>query len=168
MSQDQKFFDLFSLIIGILVIFTVGVFVLSSGMGNATQGQFVRTEAEYQARVGENIRPLGTVQLPGDAPVETAGAAAAGPEPAATVMSGPQVYNAACIACHGAGVAGAPAYGVAEQWSARIARGNDVLYDHAINGYMGEAGYMPAKGGRTDLSDDEVRAAVDYILAGSQ
>ncbi len=168
MSPDQKFFDLFSLIIGLLMIFTVGVFVLSSGMGRATQGQFVRTDAEYQARVEENIRPLGAVQLPGDAAPDQAGAVAAGPEPVATVMSGPQVYNAACIACHGAGVAGAPAYGVAGQWSARIAQGNDVLYERAINGYMGEAGYMPPKGGRTDLSDDEVRAAVDYILAGSQ
>ena len=49
-----------------------------------------------------------------------------------------------------------------------IAQGMDVLKDHAINGYTGSAGYMPAKGGRVDLSDDEVAAAVDYMVAESQ
>ena len=73
-----------------------------------------------------------------------------------------------CLACHGAGVAGAPILGDAAAWSARIAQGNDVLNDHAINGYTGAAGYMPAKGGRVDLSDQEVIDAVAYMVAESQ
>jgi cytochrome c5 len=58
--------------------------------------------------------------------------------------------------------------GNAEAWAARIAQGIDVLKDHAINGYQGSAGFMPAKGGRTDLSDEEVASAVDYMVSESQ
>ena len=58
--------------------------------------------------------------------------------------------------------------GDAEAWTARIAQGTDVLKDHAINGYQGSVGFMPAKGGRTDLSDEEVASAVDYMVSESQ
>ncbi len=84
--------------------------------------------------------------------------------PVEPLMSGPQVYNEACLMCHGEGVGGAPINGDAVAWSARIALGNDTLYQHAIEGYTGEAGFMPAKGARMDLSDEEVRAAVDYMV----
>ena len=57
--------------------------------------------------------------------------------------------------------------GDADAWTARIAQGMDVLKDHAINGYTGELGYMPAKGGRVDLSDEEVAAAVEYMVEES-
>ena len=70
--------------------------------------------------------------------------------------------------CHGMGLAGAPKVGDAAQWTARTAKGPDALYANAINGYQGSAGMMPAKGGRMDLSDDAVRAAVDYMVSGSQ
>ena len=79
-------------------------------------------------------------------------------------MTGPQVYNTACLACHSAGVGGAPVVGDASQWTDRIALGIDVLKQHAIEGYTGSAGVMPAKGGRIDLSDDEVDNAVDYMV----
>ena len=90
------------------------------------------------------------------------------PEPVAAAMSGPQVYNSACLACHGAGIGGAPVPGDAEAWAARIAQGMDVLKDHAINGFQGSLGYMPAKGGRVDLSDEEVASAVEYMVSESQ
>ena len=90
------------------------------------------------------------------------------PEPVAAAMSGPQVYNSACLACHGAGIGGAPIPGDAEAWATRIAQGLDVLEDHAINGFQGSAGYMPAKGGRVDLSDEEVASAVEYMVSESQ
>ena len=67
--------------------------------------------------------------------------------------------------CHGAGVGGAPVLEDAEQWAARIAQGNEVLYQNAIQGYIGEDGFMPPKGARMDLSDDEIRAAVDYMVS---
>jgi cytochrome c len=83
-------------------------------------------------------------------------------------MSGPQVYNAACLACHGAGVGGAPVLGDVAGWTNRIAQGMDVLNDHALNGFAGSAGYMPPKGGRVDLSDQEIIDAVAYMVNESQ
>ena len=170
MSRDQKFFDLYSLVIGILAAFALAIFVLAMKMSDLTQGVYTQETDEYQAAVAERIQPLGQVYLPGDdleasapalMPVEE-------PDPVVTAMTGPQVYNTACLACHGAGVAGAPILGDAAAWSARIAQGNDVLNDHAINGYTGSAGYMPAKGGRADLSDQEVIDAVAYMVSESQ
>ena len=83
-------------------------------------------------------------------------------------VDGQKVYQSACIACHGAGVAGAPMVGNAVAWADRIAAGNDSLYANAINGLMGSSGVMPAKGGNTTLSDAEVKAAVDHMVSQSQ
>ena len=167
MSRDQKFFDLYSLVIGVLAVFSLGILVLAMEMSERTQDVYTRDLDEYQARIAERIRPVGQVYLPGEEQQAAAPtiATAVEPEPVAVALSGPQVYNSACLNCHGAGIAGAPILGDVEAWTARIAQGTDVLYDHAINGYSGEAGYMPAKGGRTDLSDEEVAAAVDYMIA---
>ena len=77
------------------------------------------------------------------------------------------MYNDACLICHGAGVGGAPIVGDSADWVERIAQGNDTLYLHAIEGYTGSAGFMPAKGARMDLADEEVRSAVDYMVAES-
>lgn len=170
MSRDQKFFDMYSLVIGVLAAILLAIFVLTMKWADLTQGVYTRDIAEYQAAVAERIRPVGQVYLPGEeaeamAPtVETT----AEPEPVAAAMSGPQVYNSACIACHGAGIGGAPILGDAAQWADRIAQGSAVLTQHAIEGYTGSAGYMPAKGGRLDLSDDEVAGAVDYMVSESQ
>ena len=86
-------------------------------------------------------------------------------EAAATPLSGPQVYNAVCIACHAPpGVGGAPALGDDDAWAARIAQGMDTLIDHALHGFSGSAGIMPRKGGRVDLSDEEIIAAIEYMI----
>ena len=170
MSRDQKFFDLYSLVIGILAAFALAIFVLAMKMSDLTQGVYTQETDEYQAAVADRIRPLGQVYLPGDdleasapalMPVEE-------PDPVVTAMTGPQVYNTACLACHGAGVAGAPILGDVGAWTARIAQGDAVLYENAIKGFQGETGIMIAKGGRADLSDDQVRAAVDYMVAESR
>ena len=79
--------------------------------------------------------------------------------------TGEEVYSQACSLCHMAGVAGAPRYADKSAWAPRVSKGLEPLYANAINGYIGEAGVMPAKGGRPDLSDKEVRDAVDYILS---
>lgn len=170
MSQDQKFFDLYSLVIGVLVVVSVGIFVLAMNMSEKTQGVYTREAPEYQQAILERIAPVGKVYMPGDdvSAAVTVIAAADEPEPVAEVQSGPQVYNSACLACHGGGIGGAPVLGDASAWTARIEQGMETLVDHAINGFTGEAGYMPAKGGRVDLSDEEVIAAVEYMVAESQ
>ena len=73
-----------------------------------------------------------------------------------------------CLACHGAGIGGAPVFGDAAEWVERIAKGRDTLIDHALQGYSSATGYMPPKGGRLDISDAEVAAAVDYMVDESQ
>ena len=108
------------------------------------------------------------------APVAAAPAAVAVAAPAAAApVAGPAVasadtgkkaYDTACFACHGAGIAGAPKLGDKAAWSARIGQGSSVLYEHAIKGFQGKAGVMPAKGGSA-LPDADVKAAVDYMVA---
>ena len=78
---------------------------------------------------------------------------------------GQQVYQSVCIACHGTGIAGAPKSGDKEQWAARVAAGTDTLYRNALAGTQSPAGMMPAKGGNPNLSDQEVKAAVDFMIA---
>ena len=161
---------MYSLVIGILAAAALAILVLAMKISDLTQGVYTRDVGEYQAAVTERIRPFGQVYLPGEEQ-EAAGPTvetAVEPAPVATALSGPQVYNAACLACHGAGIGGAPVLGDADAWSSRVSQGIDVLKDHAINGYTGSLGYMPAKGGRVDLSDEEVAAAVDYMVAESQ
>ena len=86
--------------------------------------------------------------------------AAAGSEPAHAGIDGEAIYNQVCMACHMTGAAGAPIRGEADQWSARMEQGIETLYDHSINGFNA----MPAKGGNPNLSDDEVKAATDYLV----
>lgn len=81
--------------------------------------------------------------------------------------TGKKIYEAACQACHTPGIAGAPKTGDKAAWAERIKQGDKVLYEHAIKGFQGKAGYMPPKGG-SSASDEEVRAAVDYMTAASK
>lgn len=79
--------------------------------------------------------------------------------------AGEKTYKTACFACHGTGAAGSPKFGDKAAWQDRIAQGKDTLYEHAIKGFKGKTGVMPPKGGRTDFSDADVKAAVDYIVS---
>src|SRR4030095_5721154 len=74
------------------------------------------------------------------------------------------VYDKSCAMCHAAGVAGAPKFGNAADWSPRIARGAAALYTSALNGTPKG---MPARGGNAELKDPEVKAAVDYMMAAA-
>jgi cytochrome c5 len=161
-SPDRHFFDLFMLIIAALVGITFFIFILARIIGGVTQGAYILEDGPYQEEVLANIRPIGQVTLDGEATAEAVAVAEA--VPVKEVLSGPQVYNQACLACHGAGIGGAPKTGDSAIWGPRIAQGKTVLTDHVINGYQGAAGYMPPKGGRIDLSDDEIIAAMNYLI----
>ncbi|MBS0346625.1 MAG: cytochrome c5 family protein [Proteobacteria bacterium] len=101
-----------------------------------------------------------------------AAAPAAAPAPVADAAAdggkGLDVFKKTCVMCHQTGVAGAPKLGDKADWGPRIAQGKDVLYKHAIEGFNGSKGAMPAKGGNPSLSDEEMKAAVDYIVGKSQ
>ena len=112
---------------------------------------------------------------PAPAPAPAAPPAAAAPAPAPAPVAaapanagGESVYKKTCALCHSSGVAGAPIPGNKDDWAPRIAQGNETLYKHALEGYTGEKGMMPARGGAATLSDDDVKAAVDFMVAKSQ
>lgn len=104
-------------------------------------------------------------QAPVAAPTQ---AATPAPAPEAENAAGKKVYGSTCAMCHSAGVAGAPKPGDKADWGPRIAQGTDTLYKHALEGFNGAKGSMPARGGNTALKDDEVKAAVDYMVAASR
>ncbi len=167
LKRDQNFFDRYSLRIGVLAAVALAILVIAMKVSDLTPGADTRDTAEYQAAIADRIRPFGQVYLPGEELQATAPTVetAVEPAPVVTALSGPQVYNAACLACHGAGIGGAPILGDAAMWAPRIRQGIEVLKDHAVNGYTGSAGHMPPKGGRIDLSDQEIHDAVDYMAA---
>lgn len=88
-------------------------------------------------------------------------ACSSGPEPPAT-------YVAACGWCHDEGIGGAPRTGDQEDWNRRMSKGIAKVYANAINGFEGANGIMPAKGSRPDLSDEEIKTLVDYMVEASQ
>ena len=104
---------------------------------------------------------------PAPAPV-AAPAPAAAPAPVAENTVGKSVFGKTCALCHAAGVAGAPKPGDKADWGPRIAQGMDLLHKHAIEGYTGAKGQMPARGGSTTLTDDEVKAAVAFMVDQSR
>jgi len=166
-KRDHKFIRRYWVVISFLAI---GVLAVTMRMSDLTRDPDIGDSREYQASVEMRIRPFGRVYMPGEEvhagkPLVVL---AIHSEPVATTMSGPQTYNEACIVCHASGIGGAPTIGDQVAWQTRVAKGNDTLYVNAIEGYIGSTGFMPQKGGRLDLSDDEVRRAVDYMVAELQ
>lgn len=175
--QDQRFFRNYSLIVGALAVMILVFFIFAQILGT-------NQEAYIQQRAGvvaERTKPEGRVRIAGQSEParEEAGpeAQAAGPETAGAgdgEETGKQVYNSLCFTCHGSeagqgGLPNVPHFGDADAWADRIAQGNPLLYERAINGYTGASGIpMPPKGGNPGLTDDEIRAAVDFIVANSQ
>jgi cytochrome c5 len=161
-GQDQQFFDTFMLVVGILLGVAVGLFFLARMIAIDTQGQYVLADPTVRAEIEKRIEPVGKVILAGSEELAAAAAVpVTAPGQVAAPLTGPQVYNATCFACHTPpGVAGAPALGDAAAWGPRIAQGRDMVIQHSLQGLNA----MPAKGGRIDLSDDEIIATVDYML----
>lgn len=156
--KDDSFAAMFKAVMIFLVVIFVAILLLAKYL---TSGFYETTTAGGSTEdkaVAERIAPIAQVQLAGDKPAAAAGAA----------MSGKDVFSAACFACHGTGAAGAPKIGDKAAWGPRIAKGADTLHQHALNGFQGNSGVMPAKGGRADLSDDAVMAAVDYMVGESK
>lgn len=109
--------------------------------------------AVFAGDLAERIKPVGEVCMAGDE------CAAAVVEVAAGPRSGKELYDTKCMACHAVGVAGAPKFG---EWSARVdERGMDGLFNNAWNGINA----MPAKGTCGDCSEDEIKAAIEYMVS---
>ena len=166
-EHDRKFFDTFMLVLGILIGIAILLYVLARIIASGTQEKHVITDPVNQAVVAERIAPVAKVAVAGQDNSALAPVQAAAAEPAKE-LGGEEVFNMACMACHGAGVAGAPKMGDKAAWGPRIAKGADTLHKHAIEGFQGSAGFMPPKGGRADLADKSIVNAVDYMVAQSK
>jgi cytochrome c5 len=167
-KHDSQFFNVFSVVLGLLVLSAILIFALARYVGSNTQNAALMTEPMQQSSVDARTALPARVAVAGQdnsalaiAPVSTAGGAVV----AVTFKDGTEVFEGACKACHGAGLAGAPKAGDHAAWAPRIAKGKPTLYDHAIKGFNGQAGVMPAKGGRTDLPDDLIKQAVDHMVS---
>ena len=114
------------------------------------------------------LTACGQKDAPVAAPAAPAPVAAPAPAPVAENSVGKSVFGKTCALCHAAGVAGAPKPGDKADWGPRIAQGNETLYKHALEGFTGSKGMMPARGGGMSLSDDEVKAAVDFMADQSK
>ena len=166
-DHDRTFFDTFMLVLGILIVVTIGLIFLARNIAHETADVAHQQDPLKQAEVDRNIAPLAKVAVAGQdnaalAPAVAAPAAAATP---VADLAGEDVYKQVCTMCHGAAVAGAPKTGDKAAWAPRIAQGMDTLHKHALEGFQGKAGYMPPKGGRADLSDQSIMNAVDYLVA---
>lgn len=169
MRHDQEPSSLFgggTLTIIFLGVVAVVFYIFATSLDDFTTTVHDR-EYEVHETVADRIRPFGRVKLPGEehGPDELKVDEVPQAEPHATSLSGPQVFNEACIVCHGNGIGGAPMLNDRAAWAPRIAQGLETLYRHTIEGFTGSTGYMPPKGARLDLSDDEVNEAVDYMLS---
>ncbi|MES2018756.1 MAG: c-type cytochrome [Pseudomonadota bacterium] len=131
-------------------------------MANKAGANFKAPAAPAAAPAAEPAAPAAAEPAPA-APAAAAPAAA----PAKVAVDGQKVFNASCTACHTAGIAGAPKFADKAAWAPRVKQGTATLYEHALKGFQGKAGMMPAKGGSA-ASDDEVKAAVDYMVAAAK
>jgi cytochrome c5 len=164
--------------IGIGTVALIIAIILLVQLAVSTYGSRVSSDDPAMApdAVAKRIAPVARLAIDPDAPAAPAAPALAPapatPAPAAVAPAAPaktaaagdagkSTYDAACAVCHAAGVAGAPKLGDKPAWTARLAAGKPALYDAAIKG----KGAMPPKGGNAALSDDAVKAAVDYMLA---
>ncbi|MCG2580771.1 MAG: c-type cytochrome [Marinobacter sp.] len=127
------------------------------GFGLTAGAVMASVEDEIRAR----IAPVGEVCVQGD---DCGSAAAPAEEASSGPRSGDEVYGAVCMACHDTGAAGAPKKGDTAAWGSRIDKGLETLVDHAINGFNA----MPAKGGCSNCPDEEIEAAVEYLVSESQ
>lgn len=163
---DRQFMIQFLSVMGLLVVIAIAVFLLAriipSGEPPDTSDPILRDVMD------QRIAPVGKVYV-GEVPAEAmqeaaqtgdAGAAGAG----AAFADGEEVYQAVCSACHGTGAAGAPKLGDKAAWDKYLSKSIEESYQIAIDGN----GPMPAKGGRTDLSDEQVKSAVDHMLKAVQ
>jgi cytochrome c5 len=137
---------------GIMVAFIVAAVILLAVVVpfSATKGGKPEAAKDSEEDVATRIQPVAGFELQ-----KAPGAAAGG-----GAKDGATIFNTVCAACHNSGAAGAPKPGDKAAWAPRLAQGNETLYRNAING----KGAMPPKGGAANLSDGEVKAAVDFLV----
>ncbi len=166
-KQDTHFFNTFSMVIGLLVVVALALIALARVIAAHTQEPDVVEQRDFASSVASRIKPLSQEAIAGRdnsamaiKPDSPAGTGVVLPIP----KDGAAVYEQVCSACHGLGIAGAPKAGDVAAWQPRLAKGKSVLYDHAVHGFTGTSGAMPAKGNRLDIPDAIIEQGVDHMM----
>ena len=165
-KEDKTFFYNYTIVIGLLAVMIIVFLVLALYLG-VDEDAIARKQA---TKVAANTIPVGVVNVLGETAEEelaTVATVASSSEAAADL--GQRVYQGLCISCHN-GLPNIPKVGDKAAWESRIVQGMALLYEHSIKGFISEGGLiaMPPKGGNMNLTDEEVKAAVDYMVANSQ
>gem|GEM_PF-198248 len=149
----------------VLTLFLILLGTINASDVNERQRMDRNTRYGASSGATERVKAVGQMNLASNTAASSATTQVAAT--ATAIIDGKKIYNGICVACHGAGVAGAPRVGDKGAWAERIDKGATTLYANAINGVQGSSGVMPAKGGNPALSDDEIKAVVDYMVAQS-
>lgn len=173
-KSDLQFRNVFGAVLGLLIAIALILIGVSRFVDSGPKGARDVADPLMQAEAHERIKPFAQVAVAGA--VDSSSAPGAPPAQASeaptTVAAAPAdgktTYETACSVCHGAGIAGAPKVGDKAAWAPRIAQGLATLDKHAIEGFQGKSGMMPAKGGHADLSDELVKATVAHMVSLSR
>ena len=167
----MDFLKRFSMVIVFLSILTLGLILFAMYLNGKLKRD---ADPGVQQRVLARIAPVGQVYAgatgaaaQADA-LKAAAAAATASVAYGGTMDGSVIYGNLCTGCHTAGVAGAPKLDAAGIGARMAAQGMDMLITNAITGYTGSAGVMPAKGGNPSLTDDQVKATVEWMVSQSK
>ena len=166
-NYDLDFLKKFSLVIGILGAITVILIVFASHLQDTLPRE---PDPAAVKRTEARIAPAGAVYAGATGAAAQASAVAAAAAAAASqvayggTLDGSVIFGNLCTGCHTSGAGGAPML-TAAGMGARMGQGKDTLYKHAIEGFQGSAGVMPAKGGNPGLTDEQVKATVDWMLS---
>jgi cytochrome c5 len=160
-SSDTQFFNSFSVVLGVLILFAIVLFGVARVVGKDTQGEHVLSDPLLVKQVQQNTAPFAHVAIAGqDNSALTTLSAPKAAAAADVPTTGEQAFTQVCSACHGAGINGAPKVGDHAAWGPRVQQGKEVLYTHAISGIRS----MPPRGGST-WPDATIRMAVDYMVS---
>lgn len=167
-QQDKAFMTSFSIVLSVLVIIAISVYVIAGAVSDGASTHDV-SDVRQQA-AAKRLEPVGRVVEAGSAEAQAeaeaqkqALEAPAQVASADSAMSGVDVYNSGCNACHAAGVLNAPKLGDQAAWAERYQKGLDQLVHNAVNGIN----QMPAKGGNTALTEANIHDSIVYILTES-
>lgn len=165
-NYDLDFLKKFSLVIGFLMLVTLGLMVGAYFLHRAIPPEVSPVAAR---QTEDRIAPAGDVYAGATGAAEQAATTAAATAAAASQVAyggttdGSVIFQNLCAGCHASGAGGAPRM-ERSLWAPRIAQGKDTLHKHAIEGFTGETGVMPPKGGNPALTDEQVIATVDWMI----
>lgn len=170
-NYDLDFLKRFSMVIGFLVLVTLGLILFAHYLVSDIPAE---SDPAAERNTLDRIAPVGAVYAGATGAAEQATAAATAAASAASdvayggTLDGSVIFGNLCTGCHTSGAGGAPKLDAAGIGTRMAAQGADELVKRAIAGFTGSAGVMPAKGGNPALTDEQVKATVEWMVEQSK